>query len=79
MQSLLALDQLINTAIKINGDGWGFADESISARAFRAHLQGYISDRTYRAIDALFFWQQDHCFQSWRSEIERRQMPSHYR
>ncbi len=79
MQPLIALDQLINTLIRIQGDGRGMADETISARAFRAHLQGYLSDRAYRTIDALFFWQPHHCYQSWRSEIERRQMPSHYR
>ena len=79
MQPLIAIDQLINTLILIDGDGWGMADETISARAFRAYLQGYIGDRAYRAIDALIFWQSAHCYQSWRSEIERKQLPGYYR
>ena len=79
MQPLIALDQLINTVIKINGDGWGMADESISARVFRCFLQGLISDRAYRAIDALFFWQEAHCYHAWVAESQRQQLPNHYR
>ena len=78
LQWLLALDQWVNTYWHIEGDGWGMADEAISARAFRCHLQGLISDRPMRAINGLFFWQENHCYQAWRSEIERRQLPDHY-
>lgn len=79
MQPLIALDQFVNTCIKIKGDGWGKADETISARVFRCYLQGYISDTAYLAIDTLFFWQDVHCYLSWRSEIERKQLPNYYR
>lgn len=75
---LVALDQFINTLVYIDGDGWGMADETISARAFRCFLQGLISDRFYRAIDAVFFWQAFHCHASWRAEWERKQLPVHY-
>jgi len=78
LQPLIALDQWINTLIYIAGDGQGMADETISARVFRCHLQGHLSDHPYRAIDALFFWQKNHCHKSWRSEIERRQLPGYY-
>ncbi len=79
MHPLIALDQLINTLIKLPGDGWGKADETISARLFRCHLQALISDRPYRTIDALFFWQAAHCYQSWVAERDRHQLPNHYR
>ena len=79
MQLLIALDQLINCLIHIACDGWGYADETLSARLFRCHLQGHIQDRWYRAVDALFFWQGQHCYEAWRSEFERRQLPGHYR
>ena len=79
MQTLIAVDQLINTLIKIKGDGCGKADETISARVFRCYLQGLISDRAYLAIDALFFWQEAHCYQSWVAERDRHQLPGHYR
>lgn len=78
-QFLIAIDQLINTCIKIKGDGRGFADETISARCFRAHLQGYISDRPMRFVNAIFFWQENHCYHAWRSEVERKQYPSYYK
>lgn len=77
-QTLIAIDQGINTLIYIPGDGWGWADETLSARLFRCHVQGLVSDRWYRAVDRLFFWQDGHCYQSWRSEWERRQLPGHY-
>lgn len=78
LQWLLAIDQLLNTYWRIDGDGWGMADEALSARAFRCHLQGLISDRPMRIINGLFFWQADHCYAAWRSEIDRRQLPDHY-
>lgn len=79
MQPLIAFDQTFNTMIHISGDGWGWADETLSARLFRCHLQGLISDKPMRFVDALFFWQPQHCYHSWRSEIERRQLPTMYR
>lgn len=72
MQPLIALDQLANAMLG------GMADETLSARAFRLELQGrgiFLRE----VIDALFFWQGDHCYHAWRSEIERRQLPSFYR
>jgi hypothetical protein len=77
-QSLIAIDQFFNTLFKIKGDGRGFADETISARVFRCYLQGLISDKAYRFIDALFFWEEAHCYNSWTAERERRQLPGHY-
>jgi hypothetical protein len=74
----LGLDQLLNCVIWLPGDGWGTADETISARAWRCWLAGLIPSFWYRAIDALFFWQDHHCYHAWRSEIERRQLPDHY-
>lgn len=79
LQWLLAIDQWANTYWHIGGDGWGMADEALSARAFRCHLQGLVSDRPMRAINLIFFWQENHCYLAWRSEIERRQLPDHYR
>lgn len=78
-QPIIAIDQLANCFVFIAGDGLGMADETLSARLFRCHLQGALSDRWFRAIDALFFWQPRHCYQSWRSEIDRAQLPDHYR
>ena len=78
MQPLIALDQLLNTFVWIRGDGFGWADETFSARLWRLHLQGTLSDKPYRFVDALFFWQQNHCYDSWLSEINRRHLNSYY-
>jgi hypothetical protein len=85
----IAIDQAANCLWRIQGDcndGWGLPDEMISARAFRAHIQGLIGPRPMRVINLLFFWQHsgnwwrlNHCHRAWRTEIERRHQPDHYR
>ena len=64
-QVLIALDQLLNAML----GGW--ADETLSARA---HREGWS-----RWIDLLFFWQPEHCKNSYLSEMNRAQMPPVYR
>ena len=66
-QVAIAIDQLINTVFG------GYADETLSARAHRT------GSAWEPVIDALFFWQADHCFESYLSEKERKQMPQEYR
>lgn len=78
-QALIAIDQAINTLVFIRGDGWGRADETLSARLFRCHIQGHIGHRWYRAVDLLFWFDPGHCWDSWRAEFERRHLPDHYR
>jgi hypothetical protein len=68
LQVLIALDQLANALL----GGW--ADETLSAHAHRA---GWGWRR--RAINAVFFWQSDHCRSSYEAEMERRQMAPEYR
>lgn len=74
-QFLIALDQAANTLIKLS-DGWGYADEMLSARAWR------LRDRhpgLRRAIDLLFFWDLNHCEECYAIEMERKQLPGEYR
>ena len=66
-QIAIALDQLFNALLG------GYADETLSARA---HRTGSVLEPL---IDALFFWQADHCFESYLSEKERKQLPQEYR
>lgn len=68
-QFWVAFDQVLNT---IFGTGW--ADETLSAGAYRTELKGAFWGRFWRPlIDGLFFWQDEHCKESHRSEMERRQ------
>ena len=66
-QVAIAIDQLLNTLLG------GMADETLSARA---HRTGSVLEPL---IDALFFWQADHCADAYRSEKERKQLPPEYR
>lgn len=68
MNFLIALDQLLNVLI---GSGW--PDETLSAFAHRR--QGW----RRAVINALFFWQYDHCAKSYWSERTRKQLPPEYR
>lgn len=72
---LIGLDQLINTLVWIKGDGLGCPDETLSARAWRLRDQ---SD-AWKRIDALMFFDPDHCRTSYESELERKQLPKAYR
>lgn len=68
-QVLVAFDQLGNALLG------GYADETISSRAYRhAEIK---KDRRWPMvlIDHLFFWQDQHCKQAYESEVERQQLP----
>lgn len=73
LQILIALDQMANALLG------GYADETLSARAHRMRekRQRYWG-WTANAIDAIFFWEDDHCRKSYESEFLRRQLPAHY-
>lgn len=71
-QFLIAADQLANTL------AGGYADETLSARAHRVAEEGG-PEWPQRAINALFFWERQHCVKAYQSEVERRQLPSRYR
>lgn len=75
-QNFIGIDQLINTFFF-----GGFADETISARAWREEVfHGHGKWTWVRGtLDALFFWEINHCKNAWDSEMQRRQMPVEYR
>lgn len=66
-QITVAIDQLVNALLG------GYADETLSARAHRTQSP------LERYIDAIFFWDENHCRTSFQSELERRQLPPQYR
>ena len=73
-QILIAVDQLANAVI----GGW--ADETLSARSYRAHRDGKLLGKiTMPVIDLLFFWQgPNHCKNAYIKEFERKNYPSEY-
>ena len=76
-QVLVALDQLLNTLLWfLPGGCW--ADETLSSRAWRIRNipdWGWL----YQVIDAIWFWEKNHCYQSYVSERDRLQLPPEYR
>lgn len=67
-QVLIALDQVLNAIL------CGYADESLSSRAWRHYSDG---SRRWPCvlIDAILWFDKDHCRTSYESELERRQLP----
>lgn len=72
-QVLIALDQLANAIL----GGW--ADESLSARAYRLSKSSTGWGVVKSVIDALFFWEVGHCRAAYISEKNRTQLPPEYR
>ena len=67
-QFLIALDQVVNTMCG------GYADETLSCRAYRHYMRG--EHKWVKVlIDCLFFFDKDHCYNSYLSEQERLQLP----
>lgn len=68
---LIGFDQFANTIFD------GYPDETLSARAYRLSENGSIIPM--KIIDAIFFFQKDHCYEAYLSEVERKQFPKDYR
>lgn len=78
-QFLRALTQILNTMIPPLDGTVGWADESMSARAFRAKRDGHRLGFMASVINWIFFWQKDHCQAAYLSEALRRQTAPEYR
>ena len=73
LQIAIAVDQFCNTLL----GGW--ADETLSSRAWRLRQAGPGWAVFRRVVDALFFWQAGHCEAAYRSELERNHLPKEQR
>lgn len=70
MAVLIAFDQLLNAMLA------GWPDETLSSRAYRCGVLDQTPKKRWVIarwiIDAIFFWQEDHCLQSYQSELHRK-------
>lgn len=71
-QFLISVDQVLNTML----GGW--ADETVSARAWRMRECSKFWRYAMVLINAVFF-DSEHCSKSYVSELTRRQLPPEYR
>jgi hypothetical protein len=81
-QVFIAVDQLINALWP--SFLWGhlsYADETLSARCYRAHRDGKRMGIWFmKFIDLLFTWQgPGHCKNAYLKELDRRGVPPEYR
>ena len=79
-QVFIAADQLVNALIPPLDGTISYADETLSARCYRAHRDGKVFGRLFmRPIDLLFFWQgPGHCKNAYIKEFARKNYPSEY-
>ena len=69
----LSFDQFMNTVLA------GKPDETLSSRAYRMYVKGrWFGTLCYHFINILFFWQDDHCYSSYVSELNRRHLPKEF-
>ena len=80
-QCFIAFDQLVNALIPPLDGTVSYADETLSARCYRAHRDGKVLGRLLMpVIDLLFIWQgPDHCKNAYIKEFERKNYPDEYR
>ena len=77
-QLWISLDQVGNVLVSCALGEKAGADETLSAHAWRWHLNG-VRDWPYRLIDALLFWQKAHCRSAYESEVGGLQLPEQER
>ena len=70
LRVLVVFDQLLNVLLC---DGW--EDETMSSNVYRMESEGKRAGALRKYIDKLFFWQDDHCRESFESEKRRSGLP----
>jgi hypothetical protein len=75
MQFLIAIDQVFNTLVWLKSEGFGMATETLSARAWRLRFDS----NGYKFINAVFFFQKDHCMKAYERRINDTNAPKEYR
>ena len=70
-QLLIAIDQLFNALFA------GWADETISSRAYRCRDK-WRWRITMRVINVIFFWQDNHCKEAYLFELEQGHKPQDF-
>lgn len=70
---LIGIDQLFNVLLM------GAPDETLSARAYRAHRDNKVFGKVFMPIiNTLFWFQSEHCKEAYYAEITRKQYGSSY-
>lgn len=70
---LVGIDQLVNTMLA------GWPDETLSSRAHRAYVKNKPLKFFRHIINAIFWWQTDHCSSAYDYEKRRQDTPPEMR
>ena len=73
-QAAIALDQLGNVIVSCLFREKAWADETLSAHAWRWQEEG-TREWPRKVIDAMLFWQDAHCRRAYENEKSRTQLP----
>lgn len=76
-QLLISIDQVFNVLHRFFTEK-KYADETISSRAYRLRRDD-LNKTPEKVINTLFFWEKDHCYESYVSEMDRLQLPPEFR
>jgi hypothetical protein len=80
-QVLIAIDQFFNTLVYAQGEGFGMADETISARLWRLRNLNSRWGKMRKAVDKVAlhcFRDADHCEKAFWHEYKKHQLPPSY-
>ena len=84
-QLLLAIDQFANIFFfsyedyKSDGYGFGYADETISARTYRLRKTSWFWSTLRTLLDITFFWDKGkHTHNAYLHEFKKHNLPPHY-
>ena len=75
-QALIALDQFLNVWLFWWIPGGVWADETLSAKAWRTR---HTNTHLYKIINAIFFWEPEHCKLAYEIELARADTPPELR
>jgi hypothetical protein len=74
VDGLISIDQLFNWLLL------GKPDETLSSRAYRAECKGKVFGKIFRPlIDKIFWFQENHCYKAYESELLRFQLPEDFK
>ena len=73
-EAIILIDQLFGLVVSTLLKEFGYADICLSANAWRWEQQG-VRKWPRKLIDALFWFDPNHCMESYKNELRRLQMP----
>jgi len=73
-QITIAISQLANTLVWV---GDTYADEMLCAKAWRLRYKGW--GWLVIILDAIWFWDPEHCYKCYAEEMRRLYMPDEYK